>query len=304
MFRRKEIFFVFLLVLFVGVFWQSVLIVLTLIDLFIGISSDLTFEMSRPSRIPPLIHQMWKTSNLSTYPINTSNELWKSFYPDYKVRLWTDDDIQRLISSKNYSFLKRTFDSYSFNIQRADLARLLILYDQGGFYADLDVFPSSRRSIDEIRFSGASFVIPRSTTDKSLINHFLASESHSAILNFILHEVVEKKFYQRIFLLPYLEVFSTGSSFLTRVIRQWHRMNKTDEERRRTLWIMSNNLVNTFILHDVGRSWHLFDGFLLNKIDYYFRLLNRWFFSSIVFVFLLTIILIKSRRWFRLVVVR
>ena len=57
--------------------------------------------------------------------------------PDVRVKVWGNDDVERFIAKIYPKYL----DLYHFlklDIQRADLARLLILYKIGGVYADLD----------------------------------------------------------------------------------------------------------------------------------------------------------------------
>jgi mannosyltransferase OCH1-like enzyme len=226
-------------------------------------SCDRNLFNKNSSSIPRLIHQMWKSKNLLTYPINNSHSEWKRFYPNYEIRLWTDEDLEKLVLKTEYEYLYSIYKSYFYSIQRADLARLIILHAYGGIYADLDVFPCSEQ-IENLRLSNVSLIIPRSTSSSSLINHFLVSQKSSDILDYILHEIVPMKFYQRIYILPYLEVFSTGSFFLTRVLRKYIQLSKN---KNHSLWILSESEVTNYVTHHTGRSWHLFDGFILNKID-------------------------------------
>lgn len=288
---KRHLFWFVILVLSVFFLWQLYLIVFVIGDLLRGVPT--TFDLSSKksllqsssrSKIPPIIHQMWKTKNLSDYPIRTSYIDWKKLYPDYEIQLWTNDDLEKLISSKTYRFLEQTYRSYPFNIQRADLARLVVLHHQGGIYVDLDVAPKNR-SIDKLRQLNTSFVIPRAASGSSLINHFLASEPQSLVLDYILHQVPENSLSHRIFLLPYLHVFSTGSIFLTRVIRQFIENHSRSDKN---ILVLSNEQVNSLIVHRTGRSWHLVDGYLLNQVDNIPRL-SRCSWLFIVFIISLLI---------------
>jgi len=224
---------------------------------------------------------MWKTNNLLTYPINNSHAEWKRLYPNYKIRLWTDEDLEKLIDLNEYKYLKTIYKTYPYSIQRADLARLIILHNQGGIYADLDVFPCSS-NIENILLTNISFLIPRSYTGSALINHFLISQKSSIIIDFILHQVSQVKFYKRIFILPYLQVFSTGSLFLTNVIKNYIQLfNNTNTN---DLWIMSENDITNYVEHYKGRSWHSFDGFILNQIDEKPKLFTFSIFFIIIFI--------------------
>jgi inositol phosphorylceramide mannosyltransferase catalytic subunit len=273
--------------------WQLSLIGLTLDHLYRPFPL-LLFDRLNESHplIPKIIHQLWKTSDLSTYPIVTSHGRWQETFPDYKVRLWTDADLDRLISSGRYSYLLNTYRSYMYAIQRADLARLIVLHFEGGIYADLDVFPQ-QRAIESLRSSGASLIIPQSSLDSCLINHFLVAPPNSSLLDYILHRVPSTSYYRRIIVVPYLEVFSTGPILLTRVIREWL---KNSARQANKLWILSSSEVNIYVGHSAGRSWHSFDVYIFNKIDSSPRLFACNIVCSVV-LFLLLIRYRKNIRW-------
>jgi mannosyltransferase OCH1-like enzyme len=243
--------------------WQITLILIAIQDNFIGINFNSFNVNNTNSTIPRIIHQMWKTNHLLTYPIENSHSEWKKFYPNYEIRLWTDEDLEILINTEEYKYLKSIYLSYPYSIQRADLSRLIILHSEGGIYADLDVFPCSNK-IEYLLLSNVSLIIPRSYTGSALINHFLIAQKSSTIIDYILHEMIPIKFYRRIYISPYLEVFSTGSLFLTRIINKYIQLlnnNKND------LWILSEDEVKTYVDHHMGRSWHSIDGFIFNLID-------------------------------------
>ena len=134
-------------------FWQTILIFLAIKESFIKINKNpcksQTIVINNHSEIPRLIHQMWKSEDLSTFPINNSFNEWKKSYSNYEIRFWTDRQIENLISQPEYQYLYSTYHSFTYSIQRADLARLLVLHAYGGIYADLDVFPCPKR-IDEL----------------------------------------------------------------------------------------------------------------------------------------------------------
>ncbi|CAF3634026.1 unnamed protein product, partial [Rotaria sp. Silwood2] len=115
------------------------------------------------------------------------------------------------------------------------------------------------KQIENIRLSNASFIIPRSASGLSLINHFLVAQKSSPIINFILDEIVPFKYYKRIYIIPYLEVFSSGSVFLTRVIRKYIKSSYINKNSN-SLWILSENEITKYVIHHKGRSWHSFDG--------------------------------------------
>jgi hypothetical protein len=134
--------------------------------------------------IPRIVHQIWKTKNVSNYPIKSSHNDWKknSLYKNYTIKLWTDDEVNELIRLK-YSFLYKTYQSYRIPIQRVDIARLVILHFEGGIYTDLDVYPG-HISTDEL--CNYRFVAPLANNFHIITNHFLMAERNSTLLQYLL----------------------------------------------------------------------------------------------------------------------
>jgi mannosyltransferase OCH1-like enzyme len=275
----------FLICIFISILsWQILLIIISLRDNFIGIPSNSKNVNSNQSKstIPRIIHQMWKSEDLSTYPIKNSHSEWKKYYPNYQIRLWTDEDLEDLLQTNEYKYLYRIYKSYSYSIERADLGRLIILHSEGGIYADLDVFPNSNQ-IENLVLSNMSLIIPRSFTGSTLINHFLISQKSSTILHFILHQINPIEFYRKIYLFPYLQVFSQGSFFLTRTISKYLKLSNENENH---LWILSEKELDKYIIHHVGRSWHSIDGFIFNLIDAKPKLCSSIFAFFVFFIFI------------------
>ena len=260
--RQWKLCLIFLSLFFL---WQVTLIILNMKEELIGIDSKFFQFKSKQnsSGIPRLIHQTWKSVNLSNYPINNSHSEWRRVYHDYEIRLWTDDDLRRLIRQNYSKKLYQIYESFSYSIQRADLARLIVLHHQGGIYADLDVFPCSR-AIENLRRSNASFIIPRSSTGSSLMNYFLLAERSSPVLDYIFQRIVPNSALTTVYILPYLRVFSKGTLFLTRVMRNYIKL---DSNEKRSLWILSEDEVTRYVDHHKGRSWHQLDGIILNRIN-------------------------------------
>ncbi|WP_400087345.1 glycosyltransferase [Yoonia sp. R78084] len=85
--------------------------------------------------IPKIIHQTWRDHNL---PVPKAwPESWQRHNPDWEYRLWTDDDLLAFVR-QCYPELEALYLSYPKPVQRADMARYLILHHHGGVYADID----------------------------------------------------------------------------------------------------------------------------------------------------------------------
>lgn len=87
--------------------------------------------------IPPVIHHTWRTADVPPHwrPLMES---WRRHHPHWTHRLWTDEDNQRLVD-EHYPDLSAQYAACRHGIQRADIARCLILHRHGGVYVDLDV---------------------------------------------------------------------------------------------------------------------------------------------------------------------
>jgi len=199
-------------------------------------------------RIPRILHQTWKNTDLSTYPMEASHQEWLRVLPHFKVKLWTDQDVQDLIEA-SYPALLPTFLGYPYHIQRADIARYVILHHEGGFYADLDCGPADF-SLD--RLLDAQLVLVATHKEQALSNHFIGAERGSPLLELALKEA---PFHDGWIALPYLRVFSsTGPLFLTRMMRQFFQLHKG--ETPPDMLFLSSGEGNSFCFHRAGRSWH------------------------------------------------
>lgn len=94
----------------------------------------------RQPRIPFVIHQTWKTTDIKTHSLDAvaCTMLLKKHAPDFYLVLWTDSEIIELIKIFYPSYLQ-FYLKLNMNIKRADIARYLILQKFGGVYVDLDI---------------------------------------------------------------------------------------------------------------------------------------------------------------------
>ncbi len=105
-------------------------------------------KIEKGNAIPKLLHRVWIGPRYFP-PYKDLNAL-KSFdqiNAGFRKVLWRDADVQRLIK-KSHPEYNEIYSGYRLNIQRADLARYLILYEYGGVYSDLDI--SGFRPMDEL----------------------------------------------------------------------------------------------------------------------------------------------------------
>lgn len=214
-----------------------------------------------PERIARIIHQVWKSQNISTYPAIASREYWISECGgDWIVKLWDDEKILDLIK-RDYNWILSLYLSYAFDIQRADIARLIILHSEGGLYSDLDAFPrpgSGLRIISRGLLQHDA-VIFRSTDGFIATNHLILAQKGSPLL---MHALKSAKYYNVPICLPYLRVFySTGPIFFHFVVQDYLstcKIGNCDILR------LAGHHAEEIALHRAGRSWLSADGVFFN----------------------------------------
>lgn len=135
------------------------------------------------SIVPAIIHQTWR--NAYSIPENwqqASNSC-RALHSNYQYRFWSDREARRLIA-KEFPCLLETFDAYPYDIQRADVIRLVVLYVYGGIYLDLDIV--CLKSLDQLRTF--PFVLPR-TRPIGLSNDFIVAQAKHPFLLQVLNDL-------------------------------------------------------------------------------------------------------------------
>lgn len=84
---------------------------------------------------PKIIHQTWRDHDL---PVDAAlPDSWKRHNPDWEYRFWTDEDLNRFVQTE-YPEMLALYMDVPRPVQRADIARYLLLHKYGGIYADID----------------------------------------------------------------------------------------------------------------------------------------------------------------------
>lgn len=112
--------------------------------------------MSLDVKIPKIIAQTWKSSDVNTIP-----DHWKSspasfqyFLPDWQYVLSGDKENRDFVAEHFPSFLPY-YDRFEHNIMRVDAWRYCWLYVYGGMYADCDI--ELTQSIEELFYVDREF---------------------------------------------------------------------------------------------------------------------------------------------------
>lgn len=120
--------------------------------------------------VPAIIHQTWRDHSSIPPSWQQASNSCRSLHPGYEYRLWTDADGRRLIENQLPDLLD-TYDSYPYDIQRADVIRLVALYLFGGIYLDFDII--CLKPLDPLR--AYRFVLPK-TMPVGLSNDFMVAQ--------------------------------------------------------------------------------------------------------------------------------
>lgn len=105
-------------------------------------------KKSNPS-IPLVAHfcyGLWDDAPLPAY-FQQTMMLWEM--QKWTVRLWDREQVDKLLAK--YPALQALCATLSRKVQKADLARLLIVYENGGYYFDLDCQPMNISLLNELR---------------------------------------------------------------------------------------------------------------------------------------------------------
>lgn len=219
---------------------------------------------------PKIIHQTWKNNNIPK-KWQLSQTQWKKLHPDYEYILWTDADIRNYIKEKHPSFLK-LHDSYEYNIQRADMIRYFILYDFGGIYSDLDLYPveNIEKYISNYDESVDVLLVNSGNVKNCITNSFMVSKKNAP-----LWKKVQKRLKQKLPIYIYgkhLKVmYSTGPLMFTKICKKNEDVFQLLPQEK--FMAYSSNDDFSVIKKDAvliplkGQSWNAWDSKVYNYVN-------------------------------------
>lgn len=233
--------------------------------------------------IPKIIHQTWKNHTIPDKWMQSHTE-WQRLHPDWIYTLWTDEAIRQHIATYHPQFLS-LHDSYDYPIQRADMIRYFILYDYGGIYSDLDLYPV--QNIEPYLDMYSDYFVYSANSD-CFTNAFMISRKKSPIWLDVFNELPKPA--------PYwawgkhLRVMTTTGPYL---------LDRVLKDTKHTYSVLPKSLFNPYSvaddLHEIkqnvcirtleGSSWHSWDSRLYNV---FFR--NKNFFICFGVIALLLVL--------------
>jgi inositol phosphorylceramide mannosyltransferase catalytic subunit len=170
--------------------------------------------------IPRILHQVWKTDAL---PLAWKDQVlsWRRHHPDWQFRIWSDEEAHALVA-ESFPDLLATYEGFTYDIQRADAIRYLILLRHGGIYADLDL--ECLRPIEPL-LAGRSLVAGRAPSfhacelgrQEMVCNSFLAAAPGHPVLEALLRHLDQRRE-----IVTHDEVLaSTGPLFLSAMLDRY-----------------------------------------------------------------------------------
>uniref|UniRef100_A0A6C0J072 Alpha 1,4-glycosyltransferase domain-containing protein n=1 Tax=viral metagenome TaxID=1070528 RepID=A0A6C0J072_9ZZZZ len=149
--------------------------------------------------IPKIIHQTWRTDTLPEIFQHIYDKN-KELNPEFEFRLWNhknnESDIDILIKEE-FNEIYNIYNNTRFGVQKADIARLAILYKYGGVYFDLDIM-AIKPINDLIDYNSNTVYValePKEQTlkifnsDKVLCNAFIATPPKNPLFKIALENI-------------------------------------------------------------------------------------------------------------------
>ena len=145
---------------------------------------DLKIDDHRGSEVPKLIHHTyWSESALKPQ----QRKLMKTWeQSQWQHVFWSDEDCRRLVK-ESVPWFYNTYNSYPYNVQRSDVARIVILRAVGGIYIDTDyelLQPSSLINISSANCSVNLMEGPTVDVDGLFQNTFMVSDRSEIAIEF------------------------------------------------------------------------------------------------------------------------
>ncbi|KAI9668516.1 MAG: hypothetical protein M1829_005333 [Trizodia sp. TS-e1964] len=240
---------------------------------------------SNHTQIPRIIHHIYKDTAIP--------EKWAGSYgscerlhPQWERVLWTDTMAAAFIAEQ-YPWFLACYQSYTYDIQRADALRYFLIYHFGGFYIDLDV--GCRRALEPL--VGFDALFPK-TKPVGVSNDMMAGGPGHPFFYQLMHALERNN---RWLVTKYPTVFfSTGPMFVNLQLASYI----FQEDRNQTGSAVASSSVrilpsmfydsteHSFFAHVPGSSWHGNDVtaifFIWNHLT---AILSLLFFAILAFFF-------------------
>ncbi|XXQ30413.1 Glycosyltransferase sugar-binding region containing DXD motif [Plasmodiophora brassicae] len=210
-------------------------------------------EAGGTSRIPRIIHQVYKTNQVPDR-WQPAHQLVREQNADYEIRLWSDNEALAFLR-QHYPDFVPVYVTYPYDIQRADAIRYFLIYHFGGVYMDLDIgcnVPVSR----VLNSTDLGFLAPE-TWPAGFSNDLFAAVPNHPLSRLLINAL---PYWNHRFFTKYPTVFmSTGPAFFSYCIGKYIRA-LTSENKDYGFASIPKHVyaegAHTAFRHYKGSSWH------------------------------------------------
>ena len=140
--------------------------------------------------IPKIIFQTWKSRDDIPDKWISGQESIETYMSDW-THVITDDDDNRNFIKEYYPEYLSKYDSFPYNIQRADFVRPFLLYKFGGLYLDMDI--EIQRPLDDLFTSDSEvFLVMSGNVTSCTTNSFMASKKGAEFWKIYFEEMCQE----------------------------------------------------------------------------------------------------------------
>lgn len=170
--------------------------------------------------IPKLIHQIWVGFSVpDSFKSNIVS--WQRLNPEWNHALWTEENRPELHNEVLYRDAERYVPAHAVGQFRADILRYELLYQYGGFYADVDTYPL--RPLGDLLDGLTEWAVREDS--RWIANTYLAAEPEHAIFQELIEFLPDQAAFVK---LPAAASVVSGPQYLTPI---WQDMGGHVDER-------------------------------------------------------------------------
>ena len=155
-----------------------ILLIVIIILCFCVVSKSSLTDKPRP--IPKIIHKiiLLNDKNITTYPPDLQRAInsFKELNPDYELRVYNYNDCLRYIYQHFGPRMVEYFEKLKPYAYKSDLMRMLLLYNEGGFYSDMKEV--CLKSFDEVFPKDMTWFSAYDRPVYHMLNAFIAAPPH------------------------------------------------------------------------------------------------------------------------------
>ena len=235
---------------------------------FQSINSDQPLFQPKNEFSPIIHHIFWQWSELrhdemfhEKLQIWIENRQWcMQRAPNFQHIMWNYTMIKSLLQS-HYAWMLPIFDSYTFPVQRLDVAKYFILHRYGGIYMDMDVGCRDldlEKIFDYVRANNVYAQVAFAKTKP--FGYATDVIISTPVAPFWLHLFSNLQRYNHWYIFPYATVmYSTGPLFFSRQVYEYKQTAAYSVQRDMFYVFDENDYTLKFFRHSAGDTWHSWD---------------------------------------------